>query len=49
MENKANLMISLAIFSSNIPGETQLQLHNMTVKGGCTQSGGEAVRMHEFC
>lgn len=32
MENKANLMISLAIFSFNIPGQTQLQLHNLMVE-----------------
>ncbi len=32
MENKANLFISLAIFSFNIPGQTQLMLRNLMVE-----------------
>lgn len=29
MENKANRLITLAIFIFNIPGSTQLKLHNL--------------------
>lgn len=46
MENKANLLINLPIFSFNIPSQTQLQLHD---GGGCVESEGEAVRLHDFC
>lgn len=39
MENKANRLITLAIFIFNIPGSTQLKLHNLMEESARNSDG----------